>query len=500
MLSAAGRCATFDQDADGMVAGGAVTALALRPLADAETAGDPVHSVIAASGLNHDGRTNGITAPSGDAQRELLESVCERGGIDPADLGYVVTHGTGMKLGDPVEVGALRAVFARHTDERGFCALTSTKPNVGHTFAASGLVGLVCLSEALRHRAIPPSLHCERDNEYIDWNTSSSLRQQGDEAVARPRHGHRTGAVSAFGMSGTNAHVVVRGVHRPAGHGRPGQSAYLLGLRQDGHGPGGDRRRPARPDRDRRPGRTRTCPVSAPHSSPAVTTSGTGARWWWPPSTRPPRSWRAWRRSRTAAPGACFEGVVPRGFTARAQDADRLPGAADRARDTGLDPAARREALVEVAHGYVAGHTVPTAVAPARRPPGHAPAAARVPVRAQPLLGARRAAGSGPEAVTTAEQSPPPAAPAPRRPGLPAGAPQARRPAGLGGRTPPDRHADAAPAAARPQVSLAPPNTRVTPPGTGAEAPSAPRHAGARRPERTSRRRPTWTSAGWSRP
>ncbi|WP_161624828.1 non-ribosomal peptide synthetase [Streptomyces spectabilis] len=477
MLSASGRCATFDQDADGMVPGEAVTALVLRPLAAAETAGDPVHSVITASGLNYDGRTNGITAPSGDAQRELLESVYERGGIDPADIGYVVTHGTGTKLGDPVEVGALRAAFARHTDERGFCALTSTKTNVGHTFAASGLVGLVCLSEALRHRAIPPSLHCERDNEYIDWSASPFYVNKATKEWPAPRHGHRTGAVSAFGMSGTNAHVVVREYTGRPATAAPTRSAYLLpvsaktqtalegivdalldriasGALKDADLP----RLSATLVTGRHHFRHRCALVVSSLEEAAAL-------------------WRAWRRSRTAAADACFEGVVPRGFTERAQDRDRLRAAADSARDTGLDPAARRAALVEVARGYIAGHRVPTAVA---RPDGQRVTRLRLP--AYPFARNRywvRAEQQAPAPAVTAsaEQGPAPVVPAsPVSPAASAASAEPRKPVVLRDLADvPHRidSSDALPGTTKPQVSLAPLTSAPHRPETAPEAPEA---------------------------
>ncbi|EPH43453.1 non-ribosomal peptide synthetase [Streptomyces aurantiacus] len=364
MLSATGRCATFDQDADGMVPGEAVTALVLRPLADAEAHGDPVRSVITAGGLNYDGRTNGITAPSGDAQRELLESVHERGGIDPADLGYVVTHGTGTKLGDPVEVNALRAAFARHTDERGFCALTSTKPNIGHTFAASGLVGLVCLSEALRHRTIPPSLHCERDNEYIDWSESPFYVNKVTKEWPAPPYGHRTGAVSAFGMSGTNAHVVVREYtgRRAAPAPVPTQPAYLLPVSAK-TGTALEAVVDALLDRiasgsltDADLPRLSATLVTGRHHFRHRCALVVGSL------DEAAALWTEWRRTRTARPGACFAGVVPRGFTATSRQQDRMTESADSARDTTLAAAARRAALVELARGYVAGDTVPNPV------------------------------------------------------------------------------------------------------------------------------------------
>ncbi|MEW2063376.1 amino acid adenylation domain-containing protein [Streptomyces sp. NPDC007002] len=449
MLSASGRCATFDQEADGMVPGEAVTALVLRPLAAAEAAGDPVHSVIAASGLNYDGRTNGITAPSGDAQRELLESVYERGGIDPAGIGYVVTHGTGTKLGDPVEVGALSAAFARHTDERGFCALTSTKTNVGHTFAASGLVGLVCLTEALRHRVIPPSLHCERDNEYIDWSASPFYVNEATKEWPAPRHGHRTGAVSAFGMSGTNAHVVVREYTGLPATAAPARPAYLLPVS-------------AKTDTalegivDALLDRIASGALTDADLPRLSATLVTGRHHFRHRCSLVVGSldeaaalWRGWRRARTAPADACFEGVVPRGFTERAQDADRLRDAAGSARDTGLDPAARRAALVEVARGYIAGHTIPIAVA---RPDGRPVTRLRLPAypfaRNRYWVRAEQQA-SAPVGLTAAEPVAAPAAPEPRKPVV------LRDLADIPHRIDTTDGA-AAPGAAKPQVALVP--------------------------------------------
>lgn len=159
MLSDDGRCHAFGQEANGMVPGEAIVAVVLKRLSQAQAEGDPILAVIQGSGINYDGKTNGITAPSGAAQARLLKDVYRLHGIDPGVLEYVVAHGTGTRLGDPIEVNALCEVFGEHTSEKGFCALTSTKGNVGHTFAASGLVSLVGLVQAMRHELIPPSLH-----------------------------------------------------------------------------------------------------------------------------------------------------------------------------------------------------------------------------------------------------------------------------------------------------------------------------------------------------
>ncbi|WP_406346322.1 amino acid adenylation domain-containing protein [Streptomyces sp. NBC_00648] len=370
MLSEAGRCFTFDQRADGMVPGEAVTALVLRPLAAAEANGDPVHSVIAASGLNYDGRTNGITAPAGESQRELLASVYERGGIDPRDLGHIVTHGTGTKLGDPVEVNALRAAFRTDAGvaEHGFCALTSTKTNFGHTFAASGLVGLMSLSESVRRGVIPASLHCEQDNEYIDWSDSPFYVNKATKEWATPTGAPRTGAVSAFGMSGTNAHVVVReyvpgAVAPPAASGAVGhllplsaktEAALgrlvdrLLDLIADGELRDADLPALARTLGDGRHHFRHRCAVVADTLDEAAAL------------------WRGWRDGSAGA--GCFAGTVARDFSARsADDADAGPVTAPGA---GLDATERRRALSALAERYVRGHDLPSpdAETAARRP------------------------------------------------------------------------------------------------------------------------------------
>ncbi|MGN4069128.1 SDR family NAD(P)-dependent oxidoreductase, partial [Burkholderia gladioli] len=210
MLSPRGKCRAFDRGADGMVPGEAAVALVLKPLSRAQADQDPIHGVIVGSGINYDGKTQGITAPSGAAQAQLLRDVYERHRIDPAGIDYVVAHGTGTVLGDPIEINALATAFRDYTQARGYCALSSTKSNLGHTLAPSGLVSVVALVQAMRHRTIPASLHCEQDSEHIDWESSPFYVSK----ASRPwpaRHGAaRLGAVSAFGVSGTNAHVVLR--------------------------------------------------------------------------------------------------------------------------------------------------------------------------------------------------------------------------------------------------------------------------------------------------
>jgi acyl transferase domain-containing protein len=209
MLAPDGHCYAFDRRASGIVPGEAVVAVVVKRLTDAMEDGDPVRAVVVGHGINYDGRTNGITAPSGQAQRTLIEGVHERFGLDARSIGHVVAHGTGTRLGDPVEVQALNAAFRKQTDACGWCALTSVKPNLGHTFAASGLVSVVALVQGLANEAIPPSLNCEEPSDYLDWATSPFFVNRTLRPWPRNLGARRFGAVSAFGMSGTNTHVVL---------------------------------------------------------------------------------------------------------------------------------------------------------------------------------------------------------------------------------------------------------------------------------------------------
>ncbi|SEO30700.1 Ketoacyl-synthetase C-terminal extension, partial [Bradyrhizobium sp. OK095] len=210
MLSKDGQCHVFDRNANGMVPGEAVAVVVLKRLSQAQADGDPIKAVIRGSGVNYDGKTNGITAPSGASQSSLLREVYDRYQVKPDEIEYIVTHGTGTRLGDPIEINALSDAFRAYTQDRGFCALTSSKTNFGHTLAASGLVSLIGLVESLRHGSIPPSLHCEEESDYIDWRASPFYVNKARKPWPEKADGsNRLGAVSAFGMSGTNAHVVV---------------------------------------------------------------------------------------------------------------------------------------------------------------------------------------------------------------------------------------------------------------------------------------------------
>ena len=209
MMSPSGKCCGFDKRADGMVPGEAIVSVVLKRLKDAERDNDAIYAVIRGSGINYDGKTNGITAPNQNAQADLLKMVYDRYRIDPEEIAHIVTHGTGTKLGDSIEINALVDAFKGYTDKERFCALTSTKTNFGHSFAASGLVSLVGLVQALRHETIPKSIHFNQENDHIKWSESPFYVNDAAKPWNPGKGNRRLGAVSAFGMSGTNAHMVV---------------------------------------------------------------------------------------------------------------------------------------------------------------------------------------------------------------------------------------------------------------------------------------------------
>ncbi|MFE6889213.1 acyltransferase domain-containing protein [Streptomyces sp. NPDC057694] len=210
-LAADGRCKAFDAAADGMVRGEGCGVVVLKRLADAERDGDRILAVITGSGVNSDGRSNGLTAPNGSAQRALLRQVHGSGGrlVD-----HVEAHGTGTPLGDPVEAAALGAALGRSRHAQQPLLLGSVKTNLGHLEAAAGIAGLIKTVLALHHDELPPQLHFTAPGPHLD------LDALGLRVVAEPEpwprySGTATAGVSAFGFSGTNAHVALAEYRAP---------------------------------------------------------------------------------------------------------------------------------------------------------------------------------------------------------------------------------------------------------------------------------------------
>ncbi len=205
MLSADGRCKTFDASADGYVRSEGCGAVLLKPLSRAQRDGDPILAIIRGSAVNQDGASNGLTAPNGLAQRDVIERALDDAGLQPRDVGLVEAHGTGTSLGDPIEVEALADVYSRDRDQPLF--LGSVKTIIGHTESAAGIAGLIKCVLALGHRRIPAHLHLQACNPKISLDTIPAIipTQSRPWESAPPR---RAG-VSAFGFSGTNAHVIL---------------------------------------------------------------------------------------------------------------------------------------------------------------------------------------------------------------------------------------------------------------------------------------------------
>src|SRR5262249_39731888 len=140
--------------------------------ADAEADHDQIYGVIIGSGINQDGATNGITAPNMNSQIELEREIYEQYAIDPESISYVETHGTGTKLGDPVELEALATVFQEKTQRKQYCAIGSVKSNIGHTLTVAGIAGLHKVLLAMQHKKLVPSLHFKQPNEHFDFAAS----------------------------------------------------------------------------------------------------------------------------------------------------------------------------------------------------------------------------------------------------------------------------------------------------------------------------------------
>ncbi|MYV57555.1 SDR family NAD(P)-dependent oxidoreductase, partial [Streptomyces sp. SID3212] len=222
MLSATGRCHTFDRAADGYVRGEGVAAVLLKPLARALADGDPVHAVIRGTAVNHGGRAHSLTAPRPSAQAEVITAALRDAGVPGSSLAYVETHGTGTPLGDPIEIDGLRAALggpvgpvgqsgpAGRSGQGAGCLLGAVKASIGHAESASGMAGLIAVVQAMRHHTLPGTPHVREINPHIDLSDGVLRLATGPEPWERndPREPRRAG-VSSFGFGGTNAHAVL---------------------------------------------------------------------------------------------------------------------------------------------------------------------------------------------------------------------------------------------------------------------------------------------------
>lgn len=203
-----GHCKTFDAGADGYVRGEGAGIVVLKPLGRALADNDPIHAVIRGTATNSDGRTNGLMAPSRQAQEAVLTAAYRRAGVSPGAVGYVEAHGTGTLLGDAIEAKALGTVLADGRPPGSRCLIGSVKTNIGHLEAAAGVAGLIKVALALQHRAIPPSLNFAEPNPNIPFDRLP-LRVVSALTPWPDNGGRAVAGVSSFGFGGTNAHVVL---------------------------------------------------------------------------------------------------------------------------------------------------------------------------------------------------------------------------------------------------------------------------------------------------
>ena len=209
ILARDGHCRAFDADSSGTVFSSGAGIVVLRRLDDALADRDTIHAVILGSAINNDGaRKVGYLAPSVDGQSEVINEALGVAGVAASDISYVETHGTGTKVGDPIEVKALTQAFRESAQGKGYCAIGSLKTNIGHLDTAAGVAGLIKTTLALRHRQIPPSLHFRKPNPLIDFE-NSPFYVNTVLTEWKPERGPRRAGVTSLGIGGTNAHVVL---------------------------------------------------------------------------------------------------------------------------------------------------------------------------------------------------------------------------------------------------------------------------------------------------
>lgn len=215
MLAKDGRCKTFDAAADGYVRGEGCGAVILKRLSDAVRDGDYIHALVRGTAVNQDGRSSGLTAPSGPSQEAVIRAALADGRVEPEAVDYVEAHGTGTSLGDPIEVGALGAAVASRKTPDTPLWIGSVKTNVGHLESAAGIAGMIKVILSLERGTMPRSLHFRSPNPHIDWSRWP-VRVVADARPWTRGKRPRIAGVSSFGFSGTNVHVILEEAPVPA--------------------------------------------------------------------------------------------------------------------------------------------------------------------------------------------------------------------------------------------------------------------------------------------
>ncbi|EJQ38331.1 hypothetical protein IEE_05057, partial [Bacillus cereus BAG5X1-1] len=209
MLSPEGKCKTFDDAANGIVIGEGIGVVVLKQLDEAIKDKDHIYGIIKGSAINQDGKTKGITAPSTLSQKALIYEAYKNSSIDPETIGYIEAHGTGTKLGDPIEFKALTQAFRMFTDKTQFCAIGSHKPNFGHTIMSAGIAGVFKVLMAMKYKKIPPTINIKEINKHIEYNESPFFINTQLREWKRVSNIPLRAGVSSFGFSGMNCHVII---------------------------------------------------------------------------------------------------------------------------------------------------------------------------------------------------------------------------------------------------------------------------------------------------
>ncbi|MEU6371496.1 type I polyketide synthase, partial [Streptomyces sp. NPDC046931] len=227
-LAPDGRCKTFDARADGFGRSEGCGIVVLKRLSDARRDGDTVLAVVRGSAVNHDGPAGGFTVPNQSAQISLIRDALDNAGVAPHEVSFVEAHGTGTALGDPIEVGALATVFGQSPHP---VLLGAVKSNIGHTEGAAGIAGVIKTVLALRHGEIPGNVHFTEPNPHVDWADLPFAVPTAPTAWPTTAAGARIAGVSSFGMSGTNAHIVLAAAPEDPGPAEPsGRPVHVLAL------------------------------------------------------------------------------------------------------------------------------------------------------------------------------------------------------------------------------------------------------------------------------
>lgn len=205
-----GKAKSFSAEANGTVSGEAVCCILLKPLAKAIADHDIIHAVIKSSAVNQDANLSGsLTSPSSTAQAEVITRAWEKAAINPETITFIEAHGTGTKLGDPIEIQGIDLAFRKYTTRSGFCAIASVKTNIGHTDCAAGISGLIKTVLSLKNKVLFPSLHFDKPNPFIKFENSAVYVNTTFRPWTVENNGPRRAGVSSFGLSGTNCHVVL---------------------------------------------------------------------------------------------------------------------------------------------------------------------------------------------------------------------------------------------------------------------------------------------------